>query len=573
MLKILRIFLRARGTRPLPVLGCLLLGTLAEGVGLAVLLPVMSIALGEDEGSRSAGAAVLMDFLDAAGLPTGIFALVTVVAVAIILKNLLLLLAMTYVGYSVAEVATGLRRDLIANLLRVRWSYFTEQPLGRLTNALSVEATRAANAYRVAALALVSLVQVAVYTGVAFFVSWKLALTGILAGGAIALVLGFLIKAAKRAGRRQTRYTSQLITYLADTLNNIRPLKAMGRETGFAHLLDEALTGLRKALRRQVVVRQALAGLNETLIVVGLGYGLAIAITWGKVSPSEVTITVMLLLQVLNAVSRFQKQLQNAAVQESAYWAVENRVRETAAAREKETGWRVPELREGIRLEGVNFSHPGTPVLRDVTMEFPSGEIAVLTGPSGAGKTTVTDLVIGFRAPDSGAVLIDGHPLEEYQMRLWRSMIGYVPQELVLFYDTILANVALGDPEITEEEVRAALRAAGALGFVDALPEVIQTHVGEKGIKMSGGQRQRIALARALVKKPRLLILDEVTSALDPEAEAGIVANIRALRGETTVIAITHRPAFLSVADRVYELQGGRLAQGRGPRPVPASLG
>lgn len=572
MVKALRIFFLARGARPLPVLVCLVLGTFAEGVGLAILLPVMSIALGEDESTRSAAASMLIDALHAVGLPSGLFVLVTLVAIAVILKNLLLLAAMTYVGYSVAEVATGLRRDLIANLLRVRWSYFTEQPLGRLTNALSVEANRAANAYRMAAMALVCLVQIVVYTGVAFFVSWQLALIGILSGGAIAAMLSFLIRAAKSAGRRQTRYTSQLITYLSDTLNNIRPLKAMGRENSFGHLLEEALHGLRKAFRREVIVRQALRGLDETLAVVGLGYGLALAITWGKVSPSEVTITVVLLLQILNAVSRFQKQLQNAAIQESAYYAVEERIRETAAARERDQGWREPELKEGIRLDRVCFSHPRTPVLREVTMDFPRGEISVLTGPSGSGKTTVTDLIIGFRTPDSGAVLVDGHPLEEYRIERWRAMIGYVPQELVLFHDTIFANVALGDPAITEEEVSAALRAAGALGFVESLPEGLHTQVGEKGVKMSGGQRQRIALARALVKKPKLLILDEVTSALDPDAEAGIVANIRALRGETTVIAITHRPAFLSIADKVWELLDGQVVPGRRPRPISAGI-
>jgi ATP-binding cassette subfamily C protein len=187
----------------------------------------------------------------------------------------------------------------------------------------------------------------------------------------------------------------------------------------------------------------------------------------------------------------------------------------------------------------------------------------VLTGPSGAGKTTVTDLLIGFRTPDSGRVLIDGRPLSEFSLRKWRRMVGYVPQELVLFHDTIFANIALGDPAIGEAEVREALRAAGALAFVEGMPEGLETPVGEKGAKVSGGQRQRIALARALVNKPDVLILDEVTSALDPETERDIIRNIRALRGRMTVISITHRPAFLEVADRVYELAEGHVSETR----------
>ncbi len=570
---IFRIFFKARGTRPVMVLSCLLLGSLAEGLGLAMMLPVMSIALGEQEGARSSSAAFVIDLLEKLGLPHGLFALVTFMVLAIVVKNLMLLGAMTYVGYAMAHVSTGMRRDLISNLLKVRWSYFTEQPLGRITNALSVDATRAGRAYLAAASSLVLLVQGIIYVGVALFVSWQVALIGILAGGFITWVLSYLVRVAKRAGRRQTNHTAELITYLTDALNNIKPLKAMERQNAFARLLDRNIAGLRRALRRQVIAQQGLRSLDETMAALGLGYGLAIAVTWGRVAPSELVMTGIVLLQLVNAAGRFQKTLQNAAILESAYYAVERQIAESAAARERSGGTREPELAEGIRFNRVSFSHPRTPVLREVTMEFPRGTITVLTGPSGAGKTTVTDLLIGFRTPDSGQVLVDGHPLAEYRMSAWRAMIGYVPQELVLFHDTVFANIALGDPEITEDDVRRALRAAGALGFVDSLPEGLETPVGEKGAKVSGGQRQRIALARALVKRPKLLILDEVTSALDPDTEAAIVANIRELKGDMTIVSISHRPAFFGIADRVFELVDGRvLSSRRGPRPVPAGI-
>ncbi|MFB3102227.1 MAG: ATP-binding cassette domain-containing protein, partial [Alphaproteobacteria bacterium] len=195
----------------------------------------------------------------------------------------------------------------------------------------------------------------------------------------------------------------------------------------------------------------------------------------------------------------------------------------------------------------------------DVSLDFPKGTITVLTGPSGAGKTTITDLLIGYRTPDSGQVLVDDRPLEEFALNQWRAMIGYVPQELVLFHDTVFSNIALGDPKIGEAEVRTALKAAGALDFVDNMAEGLHTQVGEKGAKISGGQRQRIALARALVTQPRLLILDEVTSALDPDTELAIVDNILALRGQSTIIAITHRPAFREIADQIYELANGSV--------------
>ncbi len=559
MLEILRIFFRARGTRPFAVLFCLLLAGLAEGVGLASLVPVMSIALGAEGEEPSESAAMLIDFLGWFGVPPELFPLIAVTVGAIFLKNALNLAAMTYVGYSVAHVATALRRDLVENLLNVRWSYFTQQPLGRITNALSVDATRAGNAYLSAARFLVYGLQSAIYAAVALFVSWQVALVALAVGGAIAAFLSFLVRAAKRAGRGQTRHTANFITYLTDALNNIKPLKAMARQDGFSGLLDRNITRLRRALRNQVIAREALKNLEEVLGALALGIGLALAVTLADVPASELVVMGILLIQLVKAIGRIQREYQNAAIFESAYYNVQALLAASRDEREIDAGTAVPRFERGVRLVDVSFAHPRTPVLRHVSLEIPKGSVTVLTGPSGAGKTTVTDLLLGFRVPDSGQVLVDGRPLGEISLRAWRRMIGYVPQEVVLFHDTVHANIALGDPAIGEAEVRAALGAAGALGFVERMAEGIHSQVGERGARVSGGQRQRIALARALVRRPRMLILDEVTSALDPEIERAIVENIRALAGETTILAITHRPAFLEIADQVCELADGRL--------------
>jgi ATP-binding cassette subfamily C protein len=557
--KILELFFKAKGTRPLIVLFCLLLGGIAEGIGLASMLPVMSIAIGGEGGERSSSAAVFTDALTSIGITPSLTILVAITIGGIVLKNLLNLAAMTYVGYSVAHVSTGMRRDLVENLLNVRWNYFTQQPLGRITNTLSVDATRAGRAYMAAAEFLVNAIQAVVYSCVALFVSWKVALIAIAFGLAIVAFLNFLVRSAKKAGRRQTRHTADFITYLSDALNNIKPLKAMARQGSFAHLIDRNIVGLRRAMRRQVIAKQALKNIDEILSAIFLGVGILLAIKYLNVPPSELAVIAILLIQLVNSISRIQKGYQNAAILESAYYNVQRQITESRAEREVDLGSATPKFETGCKLVNVSFSHPRTPVLNDVSLDFPKGSITVLTGPSGAGKTTITDLLIGFRTPDSGQVLVDGRPLQDFVLREWRGMIGYVPQELVLFHDSVFSNIAMGDPAIGEAEVRSALKAAGALDFVESMADGLHTPVGEKGAKVSGGQRQRIALARALVTRPRILILDEVTSALDPETERAIVESIRALRGESTIIAITHRAALLDIADRVYELAEGRV--------------
>ena len=193
-------------------------------------------------------------------------------------------------------------------------------------------------------------------------------------------------------------------------------------------------------------------------------------------------------------------------------------------------------------------------------------------GPSGAGKTTLVDMLTALLRPDAGEIWIDGVALGTLDRRAWRRMIGYVPQETLLLNDTIFCNVTLGDPALTAADAERALRAAGAWEFVVATPDGPSTLVGERGARLSGGQRQRLAIARALVHRPRLLILDEATSALDVGSEAQICETLRALRGELTILAVSHRPALAMAADRVYRVHEGRITPIVGETPVATAV-
>jgi ATP-binding cassette subfamily C protein len=209
-------------------------------------------------------------------------------------------------------------------------------------------------------------------------------------------------------------------------------------------------------------------------------------------------------------------------------------------------------------LDRVSFAYSEHWVLQDTSLTFPVGLFTAIVGPSGVGKTTIVDLVMALIRPQQGEVFIDNQPLAQIDLRSWRKMIGYVPQETLLLHDTVLINVTLGDPELNEEDAKYALRAAGAWEFVMAMPQGIHSPVGERGSMLSGGQRQRIALARALVHKPKLLILDEPTSALDPDTESAICETLGKLRGAITILAISHQPTIMKEADRAYQLQDGK---------------
>jgi ATP-binding cassette subfamily C protein len=261
----------------------------------------------------------------------------------------------------------------------------------------------------------------------------------------------------------------------------------------------------------------------------------------------------------MGKLSKIQKQYQQMGILESGYWSMMETFENAQKMREQRLGDRKPELKQAIRLEQVTFTYSQIAILSDVSLIFPAGEVSAIVGASGTGKTTIVDLVIGLLRPQEGEVLIDDLPLKQVDLEQWRHMIGYVPQETLLLQDSIFMNVTLGDPDIAEREVEEALQKAGIWEFVQTRPKGLHSSVGQRGLMLSGGQRQRIAIARALVRKPKLLVLDEATTALDPENEAAICQTLRKLRGEITILAISHQPAVLEVADRGYRVKDGTV--------------
>jgi ATP-binding cassette, subfamily C, bacterial len=211
-----------------------------------------------------------------------------------------------------------------------------------------------------------------------------------------------------------------------------------------------------------------------------------------------------------------------------------------------------------VSFKRVSFGYRAPDqILNHANWLLPAGKISALVGASGAGKSTVIDLIMGLRKPSQGKVKIDGVNLKSINITAWRHKIGYVPQEVVLFNDTIYNNVTLGEPEFTEADVTEALTAAGAISFVNELPNGMDHSVGERGNRLSGGQRQRIAIARALVHRPALLILDEATTGLDRSTEQEICSAIQDLvrSRQITVLAISHQPTWSSLADHVFFLR------------------
>jgi len=540
----------------------LFLSGLAEGLGLSALLPMLKIALSSGDNAAAAEPPgeleqAVLDLMAWLGIPVTLGALLLVIVVAAFFKAVLLLVAQRQVGYTAAQVATDLRLETLRNMMRSRWRFFLHQPAGRLTNALATEAERSARAYMFGATALTFLIQALVYGTVAVLVSWQATLLGLVGGAVIIWLSHFLVRVTRKAGQKQTDLMVSLMSRLTDTLQSVKPLKAMAREHLADRLLHSETNRLNKALRRQVLASAGLNSGQDLMFVMVIAFGLYLALGILAMEFATVLILAVTLGRAFNFLGKVQKQYQKLAQSESAYWSLKATSRKAQDEREHPGGHVVPTLGTGITLRGIRFSYDGTPIFDGLDLDIPAHRMTTLVGPSGSGKTTVIDLVIGLLRPDCGTVSIDGVPFADIDLAAWRGMVGYVPQETVLLHDTVLHNVTLGEPGVAEARVEEALKKAGAWRFVASLPEGIHTVVGERGGRLSGGQRQRIAIARALINDPGLLILDEATSALDPESEAEIIATLRALRRQVTILAITHNSRLSDAADIVHRLEPG----------------
>lgn len=565
--EVLTRFARRYPRQSLIVVGLLVLAGLSEGLGIASLLPLVEMATaGESPGAVEAEglSAIIRDLISATGIEPSIGVLLGLIVLGIALRSGLTLLGMLASGNAAADVAMDLRIDLIRALMAARWEHFTSRSLGSIANAVSSEATIAASFYSVATMLCASLLQVLVYAVLVILVAGRVAVSAVIFALVLFVALNFLITMAREAGMQRTERLKSLTSRLTDGLGVIKPLKAMAREDSLGPLLEDEAESLNLAQRRQVLAGHALPAFHEPLVTGFVAFGVYAFLTWFEVGFDEMLFIAFLFYRTVTRVGTLQLQYQKLAGPEAAFWSIESAIREAEEAQEPNPGQATPTLDEAIEFEDVSFGYGDALVLEHANFIIPARSLTAVVGPSGIGKTTVADLLIGLYQPQRGDVRIDGLPLAEIDLRKWRSRIGYVPQETVLFNDSVLINVTLRDERYSADDVEAALRAADAWDFVSGLPHGMDTVVGERGARLSGGQRQRLAIARALIRQPVLLILDEATTALDPETERAVCQTISNLTDVVTVLAISHQPAIVSVADHVI-----RLSDLRAARPTP----
>lgn len=525
------------------------------------LLPLLDLATradGADDGSASA----LFLFLKFANVPPGLPLLLALLVGAVLIKALLSLLAAKEVGYAVAGVMTDLRVRMLQNIAHARWPYLASLESGRLANAVGIEALRAANVFNAIAQLFALCVQVLVYGIAVALIAWNVAVAGLVCSGIAAFLFRGFVSRLREASIAQTEMIKLVSNQLTQLVLSMKPVKAMAVEDNYVGTLYRRFDRLNEASRRQIMSVESVRLMQEPMAVGILAIGLYIFVEHVGVPMSAMMVTALLFYRLLSRLGAIQQTYQVVVSGESAFWSLQDLTQGAATEKELDDGPRHNVVfRRNIELQNIVFCYGEKQVLRGAGFAVGFGEYVCLRGESGAGKSTLGDIVMRLISPKSGMINVDGIPLHDVDLTCWRKQLSYVPQEPALFAGSILENVTMGDPTYTRDDVKKSLADAGAWGFVESLPNGMDTELGDRGHGLSGGQRQRLAIARALIRNPKLLILDEVTASLDPGSEEEVMATLRVLRGKVTILAISHQPAVAEAADRVLLVENGMVAE------------
>lgn len=447
------------------------------------------------------------------------------------------------------------------DFFNARWYFFSSSKQGVLLNTFSRELMVVSNAFSAMAVFFAGILQLIFFLVVPFSISWQVTLISF--GVAVFFAVPFVLlgKVSYRLGTQNTATANHMNSVVQENMSLAKVVLGFGNQHKSIENLGAAFDGHRDVTIKSQILDMAIPVLYRPFSVVMIVISLFTARHF-HVPLSEIMVLLLALLQVAICISnltRYKNSLDNFF---PSYEQIKS-LRDKAKQLEQKSGGRpFRGFDREIRIDGISFSYPGRdPVLVGVNACIRKGEMVAFVGKSGAGKSTLIDMIVGFHQPTGGQILFDGVPLEDFDIRSYRQRVGYVPQDSVLFDMSIRDNLLWACETATEDDLRHACRQASADEFIEKLPEGHGTLVGDRGVRLSGGQVQRIALARALLRKPDLLILDEATSSLDTHSERLIQTAIENISKETTVIVIAHRLSTIKSADRIYVLHNGQVVE------------
>ncbi len=559
--------------------------SLTEGLGVALLFPILQVA-GFDltnQGHVGHYTGEVRALLAASGLRPHLWlaALLLVFMLLMGLRSLFSRMQSVLTFRTALDYELSLSRRLYQAIIHADWLFLVRRRSSDFTHALTAELTRVSNCTYLWISTLSNAILALVYIAIALKLSAGMTCLVLATGALLLLIARRRMRTVHASGAAVSESVGEVYAAATEHLQNLKAMKFYDAQTSdfamFSRLQSRALQQGLASTRSQA----AAAFWFEAASLMVLAAIVFASLQLLNIAPASILLLLAVFTRLFPRLAQGQNQYQAFLGELPAFENLMSIYRECLANAEvSDTEAHAPRPIAGptpgtaspvaagsspaheVRLDHVSFSYEAdrTPVLKDLSLTVAAGNVTAIVGASGAGKSTAADLINGLLAPTAGRVLVDGAPLTPHAARAWRGHVGYVAQDTVLFHDTVSANLRWANPEASEEEMVESLRLA-ACEFVFDLPQGLNTTVGDRGMLLSHGQRQRLALARALLRRPGLLILDEATSSLDLENERRILDAIEKLHGQTTVLMIAHRVSAIQRAQTIYVIENGTVAE------------
>jgi subfamily B ATP-binding cassette protein MsbA len=567
--KYISIYIKYIGRKVYIVFVLTIMASVAQGFGFTMLLPLLRLTQqGEQPKNLGTAERLLYDLLTWIGVANSVFGILFLIGLIFVSKGLLTFAQASYIGYLQARLLEELKLEIFDVYGEMEYEYYTSKNSGHFINIINTQVTRFFKSFNRFLRAITKSVSALSYFVFAFALSWKFTSLVVLIGSVVLILFQYLSKYARRLSRLISKEMSSLNKLLVQSIQSFKYLVGTNSQDRLRDKIVKSVKRLTHNIFRQRLAGALTKGVREpmSVIIVILVITLQVYIFNDPLAP--IFVTLILFHKGLQESMSLQKRWQSAMELIGSVEMVDEEIDEVKNHRARSGTEGVPRLKDGIEFRSVYFSYKSSNknVLENVNLKVGAKESIALVGESGAGKTTALDMVTLMLRPDKGKILIDDIDSGQVSRSSWRSKIGYVSQETVMFDDTVSANISLWKSESAENaEVQKnaidAAKRAHANKFIEDLPNGYQTVVGDQGVRLSGGQRQRIFIARELFKRPDLLLLDEATSDLDSASELTIQRSINEIMGHVTIIVIAHRLSTVKNVDQIYLLENGKVAE------------
>jgi len=539
---------------------------LFEGISISLLVPLFTVFLKGGEFGSNFALNAISSTLSFLNLELSFKLLFFVTLFMFFLKTV----AVFFSGFIRARVIAKYKRDtrvrLYSAFLGADFSYLRKQKTGYLSHVITGEVKQCAKLFDDLVGLILLIGSSLMYLTVAFALSVPITILSIIIGTALLFAFLPFVRKISRYSNKVISFNKSISHVLSETIVGIKTVKAMGVENDVVSSAN-TLFGLIEQMEFRKKCMKLVAKLSfEPVSVVFILFVFAVSYFYLPFNIVSFIAIVYLINRLFGNISNIQSGLILILEEAKSAESVVSVYKEAVMNTSQNVGVRQFALKKELSVNNISFDYgKSVHVLSSINFRVDKGESVGIIGPSGAGKTTLVDLLLGLLAPTSGNIAIDGINMQEISADNWRKKVIYVAQEVFLRNDTIAENIRFYDSSISDEDIITACKQANIYDFIQTLPKGLKTIVGERGTRLSGGERQRIAIARALARKPEILILDEATSALDAESEREIKETLAGLHNKITIIIIAHRLTTVADADRIIALENGRVVEEGAP--------